>query len=331
MSVNSTNRLGSWVWGWLEKRDPYTNVVGTARTLLALGTCGTLAFTSPLVLFGNNLGSSPTPFGIGPGRVGLFYLLTSHLELARWIAVGILLVAATGWRPRVTCIFHWWIAFSLQSSATILDGGDQITAILTLLLIPVALTDGRAWHWNRRVTPRFDTAECLRRMVAVSALLAIRIQVAGIYFHSAVLKLSVREWVDGTAVYYWFTNPSFGAPAIRKHLLMPLLLNGGTVAAISWGAIVLELILFMALTMPKKAWKPLLILGIGFHILIALVFGLISFSIAMCAALVLYLRPVENAFLIPTWAHIVPVPSSWRKFPIRAANKPALPEAVRGA
>jgi hypothetical protein len=52
----------------------------------------------------------------------------------------------------------------------------------------------------------------------------------------------------------------------------------------------------MALTMPKRYWKPLLVAGIALHAGIALIQGLVSFSIVMTAALILYLRPVECAF-----------------------------------
>jgi uncharacterized membrane protein len=52
----------------------------------------------------------------------------------------------------------------------------------------------------------------------------------------------------------------------------------------------------MALVMPKKRWHILLILGIVFHLSIAITMGLISFGITMIAALILYLRPFENEF-----------------------------------
>jgi hypothetical protein len=52
----------------------------------------------------------------------------------------------------------------------------------------------------------------------------------------------------------------------------------------------------MALVMPKKQWNMLLIAGILFHISIGFSMGLISFGFAMIAALLLYLRPLEQEF-----------------------------------
>ncbi len=289
--------LGKVARNWTTNIDPWTNVYGLARTILALATAATLSATHISALFANATSPKIRPYCVGPANIGIFCLFASHLELARWVAVVILALVATGWRPRITGLLHWWVSFSLQSSAILIDGGDQVTAILTLLLIPVTMTDQRRWHWQTP-TPIIHNSrhEEWKRLIALFALTAIRVQVAGIYFHSAIEKLHVQEWVDGTAVYYWFTNPTFGAPSWRLRILTPLVTHGITVALMSWGAILIEIILFMALVMPKKAWGYVLVIGIMFHIMIALIHGLISFSLAMVAALILYLRPIENSF-----------------------------------
>jgi hypothetical protein len=79
-------------------------------------------------------------------------------------------------------------------------------------------------------------------------------------------------------------------------LVLPLLSRGLTVTLITWGAMVLELLLFMALLMPKRVWGVLLIAAIAFHAAIAAIHGLISFSLVMTGALILYLRPTEKEF-----------------------------------
>jgi antimicrobial peptide system SdpB family protein len=288
--------LGRAARSWAFRVNPWTNVYGLSRTILALATGATLTSTRSIALF--HAGES-VPYCAGPARIGFFCLLSNHLEIARWLAVVILAVVASGWRPRVTGLLHWWVSYSLQASAVLVDGGDQVTAVLTLFLLPVALTDARRWHWEEVTSEPSRGREVLQRLVALSALLMVRLQVAGIYFHSAVAKLSVEEWANGTALYYWFSHPEFGAPPGRLRLLMPLLTNGTTVALMTWGAIVLELFLFTALVMPKRAWPYFLVLGIAFHGAIAAIHGLISFGLAMTAALILYLRPVEEPFSLP--------------------------------
>lgn len=292
-------KIGEVGYRWTRTKFPWTNVYGLARTILAAGTALTLLFNEAEVFFRPASGIPDYPLCRGIGFIGIFCTFNPHLEVARWISIIILLIVASGWRPRYTALFHWWISFSLQTAAMTLDGGDQVTAVLTFLLLPIALTDNRKWHWQRvSVNDKERGSELLSvilaRAVAVSSLLAIRFQVAVIYFHAALAKLSVDEWIDGTVLYYWFTDPSVGLPGwlsfITPVFTTPL------VAIITWSSVALEVFLFMAWMMPKKRWHLLLIAGILFHLSIALAMGLISFGLAMTAALILYLRPFEKEF-----------------------------------
>jgi antimicrobial peptide system SdpB family protein len=291
--------LGRKARHWAEAQTPWTNVYGVARSLLATGTAATLLFNDSTILFRPASGITQTINCANLSRAGVFCLLPAHLEVARWAAVLILLVVASGWRPRITGLLHWWVAYSLQTSALVLDGGDQVTAVLTLLLLPVTLTDSRRWHWTTPPPARVDAPLTLKstlsRLCALSALLVIRIQVSGIYLHAAVSKMSINEWIDGTVLYYWFTDPLVGLPGWLSPLLLPVA-TSPVVAILTWSALLVELLLFMGLVMPKKAWSALLVAGIAFHGGIALMMGLISFGLAMTAALILYLRPWEREF-----------------------------------
>ncbi len=280
---------------WVERGHPWTNVYGLARTLLAVGTALTLAVNRSEILFRPAAGIPEYPVCQDIGVAGAFCLGSGYPETTRAISVIILLVVANGWRPRYTAILHWWISFSLQTSAVLIDGGDQLTAVLTLLILPIALTDNRTWHWQReRFRPRFGLTEVLRRIAALTSLSVIRLQVCIVYFHALVGKLGVDDWVNGTVLYYWFTDPIVGLPSWLG-IMLPLLRTPAIVIA-TWVVLVLESVLFMAMFMPKWAWKYCLLAGVLFHIAIALTMGLISFGIAMSAALVLYLRPFEQEF-----------------------------------
>jgi antimicrobial peptide system SdpB family protein len=293
-------KLGEFVSTRLAKSEPWTNVVGVARTTLALATCVTLAFDHPSVLF-RPLGGIPSwPICLGPRHVGAFCLVPSdHLSVMRWVCVAILLVVASGWRPRVTGPLHWWVTFSLQANAATVDGGDQVGAILTLLLLPVTLTDDRVWHWQHRESPSWGERAATKHMIAVTALFLIRLQVAGIYWHAAVGKAYAPEWAEGTALYYWLMHPLFGASSWLAPILRPLLLNGVSLSLLTWSIIVLELALCAGLVVAKKHRPMLLVLGIGLHAGIILLHGLVSFGLTMMAALVLFLRPTERRF---AWA-----------------------------
>src|SRR5262249_3889924 len=171
--------LGNRARRWAGSIDPWTNVYGVARTLLALGTALTLAFSHSNAVFAPVIGVARVPICDGMARIGFFcWFGGHHLELARWVAVALLLVVASGWRPRLPGLVHWWIAFSFQASATLIEGGDQATAILALLLVPVTLLDARRWHWQPAPAGEPGERDASCRLVALTALLVIRVQVA---------------------------------------------------------------------------------------------------------------------------------------------------------
>jgi antimicrobial peptide system SdpB family protein len=290
-------RLGLAAHRWIAI-SPWTNVYGLARTLLALGTLGTLVFSPPAALFTPAAGLPAPPYCTGAGAISMYCVVPGgNLQLARLVSIAILVLAASGWRPRYTAMPHWWVAFSLQASISIPDGGDQVAAVLTLLLLPVALADRRRWHWG---VASVDDDRPSATLTAMAAMLLIRIQVAGIYLHASVAKLGTTEWRDGTALFYWLNDPSFGAPRWLRGILQPIITFGPTLAVLTWGTMVLEFALALGLFLAKRRWPPLLLGGIMLHGGIAIFMGLWSFALAMFAALILHMRPWERPFALPS-------------------------------
>jgi|SRR6266478_4898997 len=310
-SIEMLTLIGTRVERLLEGRNAWTNVYGVARSVLALGTLLTLATSHSTTLFRSASGTLTAPICGGPASISLFCVATSErLELARWCSVVLLVIVASGWRPRITGLIHWYVAYSVMVSSILVDGGDQVTGVLAALLIPVCLTDPRRWQWDRYVTGDNSTwHKKALSLLALSSILVIRLQVAGIYFHAAVAKMAVPEWTDGTAVYYWFTDPRFGLPDWLKPVVVPILQTAIGVSALTWGAMLLEVTLFMGLVVAKPYRKYLLVAGLLFHTGIALVHGLVSFGLAMFGALILYLRPTELEFAhVFNWRLLFSVP-----------------------
>lgn len=292
------NSFGAKIHQWTYE-NPWTSVYGVARTLFALQTAAVLGFNSVDTLFTPIVGASAPPTCTSIIQASLFCLVPeSYLNGACWIALLILLLVASGWRPRITGVLHWWVSFSFFSTTSIPTGGEAITAILTFLLIPLTLTDPRTWHWEQVEESAWSNFSVYRRFIGWGAYLIIRIQIAAIYFHSAAGKVTVEEWRNGTAIYYWLTDPAFGLPPWAEPLLLPMLESGIVVTALTWGTIMLEFFLFAGLVMDKRGWSYLLGLGISLHLGIALLIGLPAFSTAMIAALVLYLIPLDKTFHI---------------------------------
>lgn len=291
---------------WTET-SPWTDVYGLCRTLLAVGTLSTLIATPTDALFHPVVGRPRVPGCEGISSFGFFCQCSAEgglfpwigLSGGKWIAILLLLVVASGWRPRFSGLIHWWMSFSLQVNASMLDGGDSVTAVLTLLLLPVTLTDARRWHWSPPRSSGADSIsfwEEIRRIGAWSTFWIIRLQVAGIYFHSAVDKFTVEEWVNGTALYYWFTDPYFGIPGWLFPFVVPVIKSELLLPVATWSVMLFELLLFAGLIASPKHRRRLLIAGILFHAAIGLFMGLISFMFAMWAALILFLRPPSRRF-----------------------------------
>jgi antimicrobial peptide system SdpB family protein len=297
MLTDLLTRLGRWSRPRLAV-PPWSSSLGLARTLLALGTLATLLATDPAVLLSPLANGAVPPLCSGPAGWGVWCLAPEQPQLGRWLSILVLVAVASGWRPRLTAVPHWYVSWSLTVNATILDGGDQVTAVLTLLLVPIGLTDPRRWHWQRRpATPAAEIGN--GQLAGWTAALLIQIQVAVIYLHAAIAKLGVPEWADGTSLFYWFRHPVFGAPSWLRPATELVTGSPFGVAAITWGTLVLEFSLGIALLLPVPARRLLLVSGLAFHGMIAVAMGLISFGLAMSAALLLYLLPTGHELVWP--------------------------------
>lgn len=281
-----------------EPTSPWTNVYGVARTLIAVSTMLTLLVNDTTVLWTPAVGIPNAPLCDPTSPIpNLFCIAPEQLSVTRWIAILGLLVVASGWRPRFTGVLHWWITSSLVTSALLVDGGDHLSATLTLLMIPLTLTDSRRTHWEAPPPWPKEAFGSLRAGLASSTLWVLRLQVAVVYLNAAASKWGEVEWSDGTALYYWFADPSFGLTPVLRNAFGPLLENGTIVSMMTWGVIAFEFALFGGLfAKDRRTRHVLLTLGIAFHTAIAFVHGLPSFVIIMFGALVLLFRREHETF-----------------------------------
>ena len=273
---------------------PWTSVYGLARTLVALATLGTLAFSSTASLFRPSAGQ-PDPVSCqGLTGTGLFCLVPeSQLTLVRLLCVAALLVVASGWRPRWTALPHAWITYSLWVNIAIPDGGDQIASNLVLLFTLAALGDPRRWHWQALPADRPEsTGTRVVALLGLSALVMVRLQMAFLYFQASVSKLPHAEWADGTVMWYWTNHLAFGAPGWLHPLVGPVVENPLGVALLSWVPLFIEFGLALALLVPQRWRWGLLAAGVLFHFSIGLMIGLWSFAFAMWAGLVVLCFPL---------------------------------------
>ncbi|MBK7885302.1 MAG: hypothetical protein IPJ81_17100 [Chitinophagaceae bacterium] len=260
------------------------------RSLLAFATLFTLLFSSSSSLFTHKFFNTMKLNDALLNKINLFNLVGyEYLYISKIICIIILLLVITGYFHKIISVLHWYISFSLYSSLTIVDGGDQIASIITLLLIPIALCDNRKNTWGMVQSKTGDNS--LLFFVSNSFLTVIQLQIAIIYLNSGIAKVFIGDWQNGSAYYYWFTHSAFGAPGYLKYLFEGLLSNPIIVALITWGTIIFEIMLFGGLFSSNKNFKNLMFkIGITFHLLIFIIHGLFSFGLIMIGCLYIYLK-----------------------------------------
>jgi antimicrobial peptide system SdpB family protein len=273
----------------LENKNIFTNKIILVRSILVIGTFLTLTF--------NNLNELTDLSLILPNEASvqkiIFFKQCSIFELfgiywGKFISIVIILFVLSGYIPQISCILQAWLHLSICNSILVVEGGDQIASNLSILLIPICLFDNRINQWDSAKTEFSNKRRLINIFFNVYYFL-ITIQVAIIYFHSAVGKLFNDEWKNGTCVYYWFTNNVFGAPLWLQKIYNFITLS--TLAPIlTWSIIIFEISLFACiLATNNKIRKTFLILGLLFHFGIVITHGLVTFFLSMAGALILYL------------------------------------------
>ncbi|MBK7869505.1 MAG: hypothetical protein IPJ74_01895 [Saprospiraceae bacterium] len=296
------NRIEAYIQRIVLNQSPYTNVIGLARSFIALGTLLTLLFNGTEI-FINMIDDLPVnPVFTSPiGKFNFFLLFgIKQVLIMKYIAIIVLIGIISGVYPQVTCLFHWWISFSFITFSSAIDGGDQIASILTFLLIPICLTDRRKNHWHIQIAAKQPI-----NLIAIFFVWLIRLQMAVIYFHAAVGKFNVTEWSNGTGLYYWLYNSFFRMPQWVEPLMYPIIVNSYGIILLTYGVLVFELLLFLGLTIPSKYRIYLLILGIMFHFFIIIFLGIFTFFFSMTAGLILYLYPTYKPINIKTFKQLL--------------------------
>ncbi|WP_329568970.1 sporulation-delaying protein SdpB family protein [Kitasatospora sp. NBC_01266] len=259
--------------------DPRTTWFGWGRTLLALAHVLTLALTGPAYLMPPVIGEGRVPQCGGIRAVSAYCLGGAEIgqEWRRWFMVALLLVVASGYRPRWTVLPHAWIAFSIGVSISLPDGGEAIARIICLLIIPLGLIDDRRWHWQAATT----RLRPVPQGIAFAAFLGVRIQLAALYLQSGISKFGVPDWLNGSAEYYILRNPLFGVAGPLKPLLLWMSNSPVIVAGMTWGAIVIEVVIAVFLLSSARWRRIAFLLDIALHAGIIATMGLWSFSLIM--------------------------------------------------
>lgn len=196
-----------------------------------------------------------------------------------------LLSSITGLFTRSSLIIALFCMTSLhQRNIWLLSSAELLMRTVTLLLIFSPC--GHSLSLDSLLS-RYFPAWKQKQTWPVWALRLIQIQISVVYLWTCWHKLKGDTWFDGTAIYY----------ATRlEHLTnstIPWILNSEFFLAIlTWGTLAVEFSLG-ALIWVKEFRKPVIILGVLFHLGIEYTMSIPFFELMMIALLVNYFTPEE--------------------------------------
>lgn len=261
--------------------------IGPARALLALNLILVLALNDvydyfPLEYY--EVGKKQAILGLQ--KFNLFYVFGyESLNIAKYLAISVMVLVLLGVAPIITCFLHTWIAYSFISSSILVEGGDQMNAILSLLLMPICIGYGIKNSWGSS-----PTSEGLAGLIRTISYDSIKIQMAACYLVASLAKLTVTEWSNGTALYYWLNSNVFGASGFLLRLLSPVFSSPFLLYVLTISIMLIEFLLFLGLFSRNRSFNnKLFVLGLGFHLGIWFLVGLGPFSMVMVAGLYLFL------------------------------------------
>jgi predicted DCC family thiol-disulfide oxidoreductase YuxK len=266
----------------------------------------TLAIPHLFEMWGND-GWSPREVALSirePWMQSIFFYFDAPWQLAAFHGLFLLCCAAlmVGWR---TSWVKWVLLVGhisyVYRNLTLVYGVDWIVS--SLLFIMCIAPVGRAMSLDRVRAVRKAKLGNLEAVLppyhspwAGACIRLMQIQMAVIFFYSAVSKLHADIWLNGDAVWIMFTSDDY------YHSTMVGLLAShywiGNLA--TYGTVLVEI------AFPFLIWQPstrpyLLAAAIILHLLFAFLMGLFYFSFVMIMGHVSFVRPEWLAQLGAAW------------------------------
>ncbi|MGW7932794.1 hypothetical protein ACWEWU_14330 [Staphylococcus xylosus] len=122
---------------------PFSPILGLVRSILALSLLLTLAFNSTSTLFKPVSGRKEIIDCSGDNHLTILCILNPNnydsLIIMKFVTIILLIIIMVGYFPQVLGIIHFYIAYSVQHTMSIVGGGEQMKKILMNVLITVIL------------------------------------------------------------------------------------------------------------------------------------------------------------------------------------------------
>ena len=206
-------------------------------------------------------------------------------ELFFHLGIVISILFCIGFGGRVTTVAHYIFLISLfLRNPALLDGGDNLAYLVLLYLIPVNATAVLAVKPKRRPLHDARISTVLHNM----GIILIAMQLFVVYWASSLYKVQGKLWQDGTALYYILRIPEFSWPIITDHLTR----HAWIIVITTYFAVLFQL-MFPLLIAVRETRVAALFLAALFHIGIAVLMGLTSFSVYMIATEAIFLSDLH--------------------------------------
>ncbi|MFF0165093.1 hypothetical protein [Streptomyces prasinus] len=263
-----------------------SRALGVGRSTIALAQASIMIFTPASYLF-VPVGADEIKVDCSTSAqaVSLYCLADSaDRQLLNLLILAFLLIVASGILPRYTTVLHFWTSLSIGQSISLPDGGDAVAQVVTFFLILACANDKRTWHWQK--SDHGEGKGSVWQGIAWAGWWGVRLQVAYIYLNSALAKLPVDQWAEGSATYYVARMENFGAGGLFAELFRWS--TSITLIALlsAWGTIFGEsLIAFLLLRRGSRQTMAAAI-STCLHLLIILQLGIVSFGFIMVGAVI---------------------------------------------
>lgn len=175
-----------------------------------------------------------------------------------------------------------------QRNIWLLSSADLLIRLVTLYLIFSPC--GQAFSVDSIRSKKTQVV----KMAPPWALRLLQIQLSVVYLWTVWHKLKGGDWVDGTALYYATrleAMKNFPVPYIFDSIVI--------LKMMTWGTLVLEFLLGSFIWF-KEFRRPLILLGIGFHLCIEYSMSIPFFEIVMIVLLLLFV-PISDVAQFASW------------------------------
>lgn len=207
------------------------------------------------------------------------YLRPSYATLYAFFGIYLIFIlsALFGFYTRFSLSIVFIALVSLhQRNIWLLSSADLLIRLVTLYLIFSPC--GQAFSIDSLLTKKSDQFV----FAAPWALRLLQIQLSVVYLWTVWHKLKGGDWVDGTAVYYATRLEAM------KNFPIPYIFNSIPILKMmTWGTLLVEFLLGSFIWF-KEFRRPLIIIGIGFHLCIEYSMSIPFFEIIMMAMLLLF-------------------------------------------